>query len=141
MTLNEPLAIAEKAHAGLKDKAGGSYIDFLKSVAEHLKNKGESEEVQALAVLQDILTPATKLSEEDVLKMGVPAEMIARIKKMTYHKNQGWIDEYSCKSMAQGVPVSSVRQENKYIHRQERRERKTQFRLKKYKAAIAALEE
>ena len=173
MTLNEALAIAEKAHAGLKDKAGGPYIDFLKSVAEHLKNKGESEEVQALAVLQDILTPATKLSEEDVLKMGVPAAMIARIKKMTYHKNQGWIDEYSCKLMAQGVPaeestyearekefvhfvktlkddpiaakakaaILSVLQEDQYIHRQERRELKTQFRLKKYKAAIAAREE
>ena len=105
--------------------------------------------------------------------MGVPAEMIARIKKMTYHKNQGWIDEYSCKLMAQGVPaeestyearekefvhfvktlkddpiaakakaaILSVLQEDKYIHRQERRELKTQFRLKKYKAAIAALEE
>ena len=39
MTLNEALAIAEKAHAGQKNKAGGPYIDFLKSVADFLKNK------------------------------------------------------------------------------------------------------
>ena len=172
MTLNEALAIAEKAHAGQKNKAGGPYIDFLKSVADFLKNKGEPEEVQVLAVLQDVLTPSTKISKEDVINMGVSEETVDRILKMTYHKNQGWIDEYSCKLMAEGIPaeeatyearekefvnfvktlkddplaskakaaILSVLQEDKYIHRQERRELKTQFRLKKYKSAIAALE-
>ena len=172
MTLNEALAIAEKAHAGQKNKAGGPYLDFLKSVADFLKNKGAPEEVQVLAVLQDVLTPSTKLSKEDVINMGVSEETVDRILKMTYHKNQGWIDEYSCKLMAEGIPaeeatyearekefvnfvktlkddplaskakaaILSVLQEDKYIHRQERRELKTQFRLKKYKSAIAALE-
>ena len=136
-----------------------------------MKNKGEPEEVQVLAVLQDVLTPSTKLSKEDVINMGVSEETVDRILKMTYHKNQGWIDEYSCKLMAEGIPaeatyearekefvnfvktlkddplaskakaaILSVLQEDKYIHRQERRELKTQFRLKKYKSAIAALE-
>ena len=35
--------------------------------------------------------------------------------------------------------ILNVLLEDKYIHRQERRELKTQFRLKKYKAAIQAL--
>ena len=103
--------------------------------------------------------------------MGVPADMVEKIQKMTYHKNQGWIDEYSCKLMAEGVPaeeanyearekefvkfmgtlkddplmakaksaILNVLLEDKYIKRQERRELKTKFRLKKYQAAIEAL--
>ena len=134
--------------------------------------KQREKYVQVLAVLQDILTPSTKLSKEDVINMGVSEETVDRILNMTYHKNQGWIDEYSCKLMAEGIPaeeatyearekefvnfvktlkddplaskakaaILSVLQEDKYIHRQERRELKTQFRLKKYKSAIAAME-
>ena len=43
MTLNEALAIAEKAHAGQKNKAGGPYIDFLKSVADFLYSEAARE--------------------------------------------------------------------------------------------------
>ena len=38
-----------------------------------------------------------------------------------------------------GGTIVNVLMEDKYIHRQERRELKTKFRLKKYKAAIEAL--
>lgn len=173
LTLNEALAIAEKAHAGQIDKAGGPYIDFLKSIADDLKSKGESEEVQVLAVLQDLLKSSTQLSKEDIIQMGVPAELADTIQKMTYFKDQSWIDEYSCKLMAEGVPAEEATYEarekefvnfvktlktnpvaakakaailralleDKYIHRGERRELKTKFRLKKYQAAIEALEE
>lgn len=171
LSFAEAYKIAAEVHKGQQDKAGGPYIDFLQNVADYLKNKGESEEVQTLAILQDLITGATKKTAEDVIAMGVPADMVDLIQKMTYHKNQGWIDEYSCKLMAQGVgaeeatyesrekdfvnfmatlkanPVAAkaksailnVLLEDKYIHRQERRELKTQFRLKKYKAAIEVL--
>lgn len=173
LTYQDAFAIAAKAHAGQTDKAGGPYIDFLQNVADYLKNKGESEEVQILALLQDSLTASTKLTPEDLLGMGVPAETVELIQKMTYHKNQAWIDDYSCKLMAEGVPaeeatyearekefvnfvktlksnpvaakaksaILNVLLEDKYIHRHERRELKTKFRLKKYQAAIEALEE
>lgn len=173
LTYQDAFAIAAKAHAGQTDKAGGPYIDFLQNVADYLKNKGESEEVQILALLQDCLTASTKLTPQDLQGMGVPAETVELIQKMTYHKNQAWIDDYSCKLMAEGVPaeeatyearekefvnfvttlksnpvaakaksaILNVLLEDKYIHRHERRELKTKFRLKKYQAAIAALEE
>lgn len=173
LTYQDAFAIAAKAHAGQTDKAGGPYIDFLQNVADYLKNKGESEEVQILALLQDSLTASTKLTPEDLMGMGVPAETVELIQKMTYHKNQAWIDDYSCKLMAEGVPaeeatyearekefvnfvktlksnpvaakaksaILNVLLEDKYIHRHERRELKTKFRLKKYQAAIEALEE
>ncbi len=163
--------IAADIHKNQKDKAGGPYIDFLQNVADYLKNKGENEEVQTLAILQDTMTDITGNSMEDLVKMGVPADTAELIKKMTYQKNQGWIDEYSCHLMEKGVPaedatydarekdfvrfvenlkenpmaakaksaILNVLLEDKYIHRQERRELKTKFRLKKYQAAIAAL--
>lgn len=173
LTYQDAFAIAAKAHAGQTDKAGGPYIDFLQNVADYLKEKGESEEVQILAILQDSLTASTKMTPEDLIQAGVPAETVDLIQKMTYHKNQSWIDDYSCKLMAEGVPaeeatyearerefvnfvktlksnpvagkakaaILNVLLEDKYIHRHERRELKTKFRLKKYKAAIEALEE
>ena len=167
----EAYKIAADVHKNQMDKAGGPYIDFLQNVADYLKNKGESEEVQTLAILQDSITAATQKTPDDMVKMGVPADMVDLIQKMTYHKNQGWIDEYSCKLMEKGVPaedatydarekdfvrfvetlkdnpmaakaksaILNVLLEDKYIHRQERRELKTKFRLKKYHAAIEAL--
>ena len=171
LSFDEAYKIAAEVHKNQQDKAGGPYIDFMKNVADYLKNKGESEEVQTLAILQDLTTGATKKTAAEIEAMGVPAETVALIEKMTYHKNQGWIDEYSCKLMAEGMPaeeatyesrekdfvrfvetlkenpvaakaksaILNVLLEDKYIRRQERRELKTQFRLKKYKAAIEAL--
>ena len=100
--------IAADIHKNQKDKAGGPYIDFLQNVADYLKNKGESEEVQTLAILQDSITAATQKTPDDMVKMGVPADMVDLIQKMTYHKNQGWIDEYSCKLMEKGVPAEDA---------------------------------
>ena len=107
----EAYKIAAEVHKGQTDKAGGPYIDFLQNVADYLKNKGESEEVQTLAILQDLITDTTKKTPEEVIAMGVPADMVEKIQKMTYHKNQGWIDEYSCKLMAEGVPAEEANYE------------------------------
>ena len=101
LSYQEAYKIAAEVHKGQKDKAGGPYIDFLQNVADYLKNKGESEEVQTLAILQDLITASTKKTPEDVIAMGVPADMVELIQKMTYHKNQGWIDEYSCNPQGQ----------------------------------------
>ena len=171
LSYQEAYKIAAEVHKNQTDKAGGPYIDFLQSVADYLKNKGESEEVQTLAILQDLITTSTKRTPEEVIAMGVPADMVELIQKMTYHKDQGWIDQYSCKLMAEGIPaeeaayearekefvkfvetlkanpiaakaksaILNMLLEDKYIKRQERRELKTKFRLKKYKAAIEAL--
>ena len=50
LSYQDAYKIAAEVHAGQKDKAGGPYIDFLQNVADYLKNKGESEEVQTLAM-------------------------------------------------------------------------------------------
>lgn len=88
LTYQDAFAIAAKAHAGQTDKAGGPYIDFLQNVADYLKNKGESEEVQILAILQDSLTASTQMTPEDLVRAGVPSETVELIQRMTYHKDQ-----------------------------------------------------
>ena len=108
ISYNDAYKIAAEVHKDQQDKAGGPYIDCLQNVADYLKNKGESEEVQTLAILQDLITSSTKKTPEEAIAMGVPAEMVDLIQKMTYHKNQGWIDMYSCKLMAEGVPAEEA---------------------------------
>ena len=108
LSYQDAYKIAAEVHKRQKDKAGGPYIDFLQNVADYLKSKGEPEEVQVLAVLQDVLTDSTKKTPADILQLGVPADMVARIQKMTHIKNQSWIDEYSCKLMAEGTPAEEA---------------------------------
>ena len=93
LSYQDAYKIAESVHKGQQDKAGGPYIDFLQNVADYLKNKGESEDVQVLAILQDSITSATKKTPDDMIQMGVPADMVELTQKMTYHKNKAWIDE------------------------------------------------
>ena len=171
MTYDEALKIATEIHKNQKDKAGGSYIDFMKHVATVLKNEGESEEVQCIGLLQDTITDSTGKTEADLLAYGVPADMVKLIALLTHHKDQAYIDAYSCELMAGGVPaeeatyaarekeflkfidtlignktavkvkkvILSLLMEDKYIKRDERRELKTKFRIKKYESAIKEL--
>ena len=53
LSYQDAYKIADSVHKGQQDKAGGPYIDFLQNVADYLKNKGEPEDVQVLAILQD----------------------------------------------------------------------------------------
>ena len=104
LSYQDAYKIATDVHKGQQDKAGGPYIDFLQNVADYLKNKGESEEVQVLAILQDSITSSTNKTPDDMIKLGVPADLVDLIQKMTYHKNQSWIDEYSCHLMERVCP-------------------------------------
>lgn len=172
MTYEEAYQLATDFHNGQKDKAGGPYIDFLSAVANLLKEQGEPEEVQILALLQDTITDSTGKTADDLIRAGVPASLVAKIVLLTYRKDQSYIDKCSCKYMEQGMPaeeatyearekeflqfirtlkvdpiavkakkaILQLLQEDKYIKRNERRELKTKFRLKKYKNAIAELE-
>ncbi len=170
LTFEEALKIATEVHQGQVDKVGGPYIDFMQQVAKKLKDQGEPEEIQVLGLLQDTVI---KRSKEELVALGVPAEMVDQINLLTYHKNQGYIDEYCCKLMANGMPaedatyearnmeflkfietikanpnpalakvkaaILTLLLEDRYIHRHERRELKTKYRLKKYQDAIDML--
>ena len=68
LSFAEAYKIAAEVHKNQTDKAGGPYIDFLQNVADYLKNKGEPEEVQTLAILQDLTTGGTKKSAEEIVQ-------------------------------------------------------------------------
>lgn len=170
LTFEEALKIATDIHQGQVDKVGGPYIEFMKHVANRLKEQGEPESVQVLGLLQDT---AIKHSKEEIVSKGIPSELADKIVALTYHKNQAYIDEYCCKLMDNGMPaeeatyearnmeflkfvegiknnpdpamakvkcaILSLLLEDHYIKRDERRELKTKFRLKKYQDAIDVL--
>ena len=105
---SDALKIATEIHAGQQDKAGGPYITFMEHVASKLKEAGESEEVQIVGLLQDTITDSTGKTAQDLLNAGVPAEMVSLIELLTHHKDQPYIDEYSCKLMAEGIPAEEA---------------------------------
>ncbi|MBO5949412.1 MAG: hypothetical protein UHC59_01245 [Fibrobacteraceae bacterium] len=107
-TFAEALQIATEIHAGQQDKAGGPYIEFMKHVASKLKEAGEPEEVQVVALLQDTITDSTGKTKDDLLNLGVSPEIVDLIVLLTHHKNQPYIDEYSCKLMAEGIPAEEA---------------------------------
>lgn len=166
------LEIATTAHSGQTDKSGGTYISYLESIANQLKANGESEQVLIVALLQDIMGEATGYTPAKLSELGVPAEMIDIISILTHQKNQTFIDDYSCKRMAEGVPAEDATYEARekeylrYIERvktnpiarkvkiealktllkedlitkNERREKKNKFRIRKYENALKSLE-
>ncbi len=171
-TYDDALEIATVAHAAQTDKTGSPYVDYLKTIADNLKVAGESEEVQIVALLQDMMGDAAAYSSEKLLSMGVPESIVATLSTLAHHKNQSFIDEYSCQKMAEGVPAEEAAYEarekdylhyiekmmanpvarkvkietlktlldEKHIPKNERREKKTRFRIQKYQAALALLE-
>lgn len=171
-TYDDALHIATVAHEKQVDKTGGPYVEYLKTIAENLKAAGESEEMQITALLQDIMGDTTAYSSEKLLELGVPDSIVATLSMLAHHKNQSFIDEYSCQKISEGVPAEEAAYEarekdylryiekmksspiakkvkietlkllldEKYIPKNERREKKTRFRIQKYQAALALLE-
>lgn len=169
----DALEIATTAHSGQADKSGGSYISYLQSIANQLQANGEPELVLITALLQDIMGEATGYTPAKLSELGVPPEIIDIISILTHQKNQTFIDDYSCKRMAEGVPAEDATyeaREKEYLRyidkvkeninakkvkivtlktllkedlitKNERREKKNKFRIKKYENALKSLEE
>ncbi len=171
-TYNDALRIATEAHAGQTDKIGGPYIEHLIAIATNLKAKGESEETQIVALLQDTMGDSTAYTPAKLSELGVPAQIIDILSLLTHHKDQVFIDDYSCKRMAEAIPAEDATYEARekeflryvarvkenpiakvvkieslhrlldenFIPKNERREKKTKFRIKKYQNSIELLQ-
>ncbi|MCK9182464.1 MAG: HD domain-containing protein [Fibrobacteraceae bacterium] len=171
-TYNDALAIATKAHQGQTDKIGSPYIEHLKAVAQALKERGADEKTQIVAMLEDTMGESTAYTKEKLSELGVPNEILDILALLTHHKDQAFIDDCSCKLMAEAVPaeeatyearekeflhyISRVKQnpiakavkiealkrqlDENFIPKNERRELKTKFRIRKYQKAIESLE-
>ena len=107
-TYDDALRIATAAHTGQTDKIGEPYIEHLKAVAASLKAAGESEKAQEVALLQDTMGESTAYTPEKLAGLGVPEDIIDILKLSTHHKDQAYIDEYSCKLMAEAMPAEDA---------------------------------
>jgi len=171
-TKSDALQIATTAHSGQTDKSGGTYISYLESIANQLEANGESEQVVITALLQDIMGEGTGYTQAKLSELGVPADIIDIISIVTHHKDQSFIDDYSCKRMAEGIPAEDATYEarekdylryiekvktnpiakkvkiealktllkDNLITKNDRREKKNKFRIRKYDNALKSLE-
>lgn len=71
-------AIAKEFHKGQYDRGGNPYIEHVKAVAE----KMSTEETRAAALLHDILED-TECSAEDLLRMGIPEQIVQSVLLLT----------------------------------------------------------
>lgn len=107
MNLEDALALAARAHAGQKDKAGRPYIDHPVRVvgklfhrrrvaaetldrADMVESEGASAELIA-AALHDVLED-TDLTSEDLYSAGCPREAVAAIDALTRREGEDYLD-------------------------------------------------
>lgn len=98
--------IATKAHAGQHDKAGNDYISHPETVASLV----DSRELKAIAWLHDVLED-TDVTEEDLLKAGIPASVVEVVKILTHKKDesyQEYIERVSKNRMAAIVKIADL---------------------------------
>lgn len=81
------LAIAAKAHAGQVDKAGADYIEHPRCVSARCATTRQ----KCAALLHDVLedTPTTA---GDLIASGVPADVVAVVRKLTRPEGVGYMD-------------------------------------------------
>jgi (p)ppGpp synthase/HD superfamily hydrolase len=77
------LAIATRAHAGQRDKAGEPYIEHPKRVAARL----ERDEERSTALLHDVLED-TPMTAADLLAAGIPAQVVRAVETLTKQKGE-----------------------------------------------------
>ena len=107
-TYADALNIATTAHASQTNKSGGPYISYLQTIVEQLQANNEPEEILITALLQDIMGEATGYTPAKLSELGVPAAIIDTISILAHHKDQAFIDDYSCKRMAEAIPAEDA---------------------------------
>ncbi|KJK58599.1 phosphohydrolase [Saccharothrix sp. ST-888] len=80
MTLADVEALAADAHAGQLDKVGEPYIGHLRAVAAGLAPFGVG--LQMAGLLHDVLED-TGLGADDLLRAGVPSDVVATVRRVT----------------------------------------------------------
>ena len=84
-------AVARDAMAGLVDKAGNPLIYHSLRVAALAKAAGETEAVQAVAVLHDIIED-TDATADDLRMVGIPEVVIEAVEVMTHTDHSPYRD-------------------------------------------------
>lgn len=81
-------AIACTAHAKQVDKAGEPYICHPLAVAEQMQD----ETTTAVAFLHDVLEDNPNFTQQDLLNLGIPAEVVENVDYLTRRKGVPYMD-------------------------------------------------
>ncbi len=81
-TLENAIQLAEAAHEGQSDRGGQPYINHPRAVMERLKG----DYSKMAGILHDVVED-TDITIEDLIKLGVPVEVIEAIKLLTHPKD------------------------------------------------------
>ncbi|MDO4478680.1 MAG: HD domain-containing protein [Lachnospiraceae bacterium] len=130
--------IATKAHEGQVDKAGKPYIDHPVHVASRL----ETDEEKAVGLLHDVIED-TSITADDLLKAGIPQNVVDAIKAMTHPDHLDYFEylkELKQNPLAVKVKIQDLLH-NSDLSRIEKPTAKDFARLEKYKKALAFLTE
>ena len=85
--LERATKLAEQYHKGQFDKGGQPYIEHPLRVMEGV----ETIEEKVLAVLHDVLEDC-EVSREQLIKDGIPEEIVAKLEILCKIKNEGYFD-------------------------------------------------
>ncbi len=131
------LNIAAKAHQGQKDLALKDYIEHSKAVANSLN----TDEEKAIGYLHDVLED-TSLTENDLISMGVPKDIVNVVKILTKDKSESYTDyikRVNNNELARKVKIADLKH-NMDLSRIPNLNERDYKRLEKYKKALCYLE-
>ena len=132
------LAIAAKAHAGQVDKAGAGYIEHPRRVSARCTTTRQ----KCAALLHDVLEDTPTMAE-DLIAAGVPADVVAVVRKLTRPEGVGYMDYargIAGDPDARAVKMSDLT-DNMDLSRLSEVRPEDLERVEKYERAYAILEE
>ena len=130
------LAIAKKAHEGQVDKAGVDYIQHPLYVA----NQVTTEQEKATALLHDVIEDSD-VTADDLLKAGLPNEVVTAIQILTKKKGQSYqeyLEKVKSNNLARVVKLADLKH-NSDLSRLKSVTHADYDRVEKYKNAIRYL--
>ena len=136
MDLDRALAIAVKAHAGQKDKAGDPYI--LHPLRIMMRMKREDERI--VAILHDVVEDSD-LRLEDLRQAGFSDAILEAVDCLTRRKGEDYrhyVDRASRLSLARKIKVADL-EDNMSLRRQHGFAEKDRSRMERYQKAYRFL--
>lgn len=95
------IRIASEAHGAQLDKGGKPYILHPLRVMLRLAREGHSEELQAAAVLHDVLEDCPGWTADRLVQAGLPEAVVMTVLALTHPANEPYT-EYLARVMAWG---------------------------------------
>jgi len=102
MTPEQALHLARFAHYGQLDKAGQSYVNHLRRVADRV----QTDDAKVVALLHDIMEDTRVDNMELLHALGVPSNLVKDIWLLTRYEFQDYLASYILNIVNNGSPIA-----------------------------------